>query len=51
MGIMIDFAVQMIRNHVRGGILGLAVFGRWPRSAGILRAQDTFTVNISEKEK
>ena len=49
MGIMIDFAVQMIRNHVRGGMLGLAVLSLATVGAAA-RAQDAFTVNISEKE-
>jgi hypothetical protein len=46
---MIDFALQLIRKQIRGGILGLAVLSL-ATFAVAARAQDAFTVNISEKE-
>ncbi len=46
---MISFAAQLIRSHSRGIVLGLAVLSL--AMIGVAaRAQDAFTVNISEKE-
>jgi hypothetical protein len=48
MGIM-DFAAKLIGRHIRGSMLGLAILSL-VAIATAARAQDAFTVNISEKE-
>jgi hypothetical protein len=50
MAIMSDFTVKFIGKHPRGIMIALALFAAATFSASAVKAQNAFTMNISEKE-